>query len=172
RREHFGVGGMAVAQLKAAMKQAKFQVDDGGLMESQEFKESIHEPPEYTKLKSLEQMNFVRLSVGDLGFPSGATTKEIFDRAITLGLEYCPPEVGPYYRLHYTNQPMNEYVYISMELIAGRDGYPHVFRVYRGHVGAWLDRRWAELDSWWDAGDQFLFRLRPAKPDPPLAETF
>ncbi|MEK9157150.1 MAG: hypothetical protein AAB448_03420 [Patescibacteria group bacterium] len=158
--EHFGVGGMAVAQLKAAMKQAKFQVDDGGLMESQEFKESIHEPPEYTKLKSLEQMNFVRLSVGDLGFPNGATIQEIFAKAIALGLELCPPEVGPYYRLHYANQPMNEYVYIGMNQIIDRPGRSDVFRVHCDHSGAWLRRAWAEPAREWDADDQFVFRIR------------
>lgn len=46
-------------------------------------------------------MQTVELSVGKLGFPDGATTRQIFERASELDLELCPLELGPHLRLVY-----------------------------------------------------------------------
>ena len=105
----------------------------------------------------------VRLSVKDLGFTRSATTDQLYKRALELGLELCPAEVGPHYRLQYMDQPMDEWVYVGMKEIAASDGDPHVFEVGRDADGAWLDRRWADPGTEWDPGDQFLFRLRKSK---------
>ncbi|MEK9157073.1 MAG: hypothetical protein AAB448_03010, partial [Patescibacteria group bacterium] len=170
RREQVEVGGSSVIQLETEMEKKNIKTEDGGLMASEEFKQSIYKEEYdtggervYNSLKSPEHMHLIRLTVGDLGFPDGATIEDIFIKAIALGLELCPPEVGPYYRLHYTNQPMNEYVYIGMEPIAGRGGGPYVFDVLRVHGDA-LGRRWAGPGNRWDADFQFVFRVRPAKP--------
>jgi hypothetical protein len=159
-REQIEIGGKTVAQLEAAMKEAGFRVDDNGLLASEDFKKSIYEPPTFTQLKSPEQIDLVRLTVADLGFPKGATTQEIFDKAIALGLELCPPEVGPYYRLQYTNQPMHEWIRVGMKPIIGRGGNPRVFVVYRVGDGAWLSGNWALPMDEWNADSQFMFRIR------------
>lgn len=83
-------------------------------------------------------LKLVSFSVESLGFPHGATTKEIFDKAKKLGLELCPAEVGPQMRLNYTDQPINEYLYLAMEPITDSLGRPHVFWVARSDDGSWL----------------------------------
>jgi len=107
-------------------------------------------------LKPREQMNLIRLTVADLGFPDGATTEQILARAVALGLDLCPPEVGPYYRLQYTDQPMNEWVRIGMKPIPDRGDSGRVFSVER----SWLDDVWANPGDHWRAVNLFLFRLR------------
>ena len=105
-------------------------------------------------------MNLIRLTVGDLGFPNSATTEQILDRAIEFGLDFCPPEVGPYYRLQYTDQPMGEWVRVGMKPFSGRGGNERVFRVGRDDGGLWLGDGWTSRGDPWDAGRQFMFRLR------------
>jgi hypothetical protein len=119
--------------------------------------------PDFTTAEKLEVADLVRMTVESLGFPKGATTKEIYERAEELGLELCPAEVGPQYRLKNANQPMNEWFSIGMKQIADRDGYPDVFNLGRGGDGLWLLEDWAEPDNRWGPGNEFVFRLRKKK---------
>lgn len=107
--------------------------------------------------KSLKLVSFL---VGNLGFPDGATTTEIFAKAKELGLELAPAEVGPQLRLQYADQPMNEYLYIAMEQITDSDGYPLVFYVGRSADGAWLYAYLAYPDDRWNADSRFVFVSR------------
>ena len=106
-----------------------------------------------------EQVDLVRLTVRDLGFTQGATTDQIYAKAEEFGLELCPPEVGPEYRLQYKNQPMGEWFVIAMKQISDPDGNPHVFKLGHDEGGVWLLNYWAEPDEQWRPEDEFLFRL-------------
>ena len=46
------------------------------------------------------------------------------------------------------------------------DGNPNVFNVERNDDGSWLNNNWAKPAHEWDAGNEFVFRLRkkPLKP--------
>lgn len=113
-----------------------------------------------------EQAHFVKLRVADLGFPDGATTVEIYQKAEELGLEICPPEIGPRIRLDYEQifqkaQPAREYFLIAMKQIFDTYGDPHVFGISRDGDGkAWLSDGWAGPGDRWGAGDEFVFRFR------------
>lgn len=115
---------------------------------------------DFTTNKETKATNLVRLTVESLGFPRGATTNEIYRKAEELGLELCPAEVGPQYRLKYANQPMNEWVSIGMKQIADRGGTPDVFHLGRHGDGLWLRRDFARPGSRWSPGYEFAFRLR------------
>ncbi len=112
-----------------------------------------------TSLKS-EQLKLIKLSVAVLGFPNGATFAEIISKANELGLDLCPPEVGPAYRLQYNDQPVNEYVGIGMTPITGADGSPHVFYVGRREFGSYLYTSWADPTGRWDANRFLVFCIR------------
>ncbi len=107
-----------------------------------------------------ERMEFLRLSVGDLGFPRGATTDEVYARATELGLELCPQDAGPYLRLSQKDQPMGDYFWTAMKQITVRDGYPYVWRVDASDGERWLSVRNAEPTDRWRADDKFVFRSR------------
>ena len=62
------------------------------------------------------------LSVKELGFNDGAYYKDICTKALELGLELCPAEVGPALRLVYKDQSRGEWLRIAMEAITGSDG--------------------------------------------------
>ena len=150
------IGGMNVEKLEEAMDQANMQIDAYT-------KQHVLESKDSSTSKTKERIDLVRLTVEDLGFLKNATYEQIVQRAKELGLELCPAEVGPHYRLQYTDQPMNEWVYVGMRPISGADGGSRVFRVERDDDGMWLSYGWADPTDVWFPSDQFLFRLRKSE---------
>jgi len=61
----------------------------------------------------------------------------------SLGLELCPADTGPHYRLKYRSRP-NEHIFIGMKQIRDSAGRARVFRLARDGDGLWLDGSWAE----------------------------
>jgi hypothetical protein len=155
RRENLEIGGKSAEQLLTELKQANINIS--------EYAEYMLKSREFIPGKKAEEFALIRLSVADLGFSRNATTDQIYERAQALGLELCPSDVGPEYRLQYKNQPMNEWLYMGMKQITGRSGSPDVFELGRRGVGLWLDGRWAEPVSEWGPDDEFAFCLRKSK---------
>lgn len=110
--------------------------------------------------KELIKYNLVSFSVESLGFPNGATTAEIYQKARELGFKLCPAEVGPLLRSNYLDQPNGEYLYIAMKTIEASGGRPHVFRVNRFDSELWLHASWGGPALRWDSGSRFVFLRR------------
>jgi len=155
RRESVEIGGKTKEQLIAEMEAAHINISD--------YAKSMMENPDFVTGKNKEEATLIRLTVADLGFKTSATTDQIYERAQTLGLELCPPDTGPNYRLKYKDQPLNEWIRIGMKQIAGSDGDPYVFFLERDDGGLWLGNRWAIPDFEWDPGNRFVFRLRKSE---------
>ena len=118
---------------------------------------------DFAYLKKSEGVQLIRISVADLGFDRGATTDQVYGRAQSLGLELCPAEVGPHYRLKYIDQPLNEWFWIAMKQITDRNGNPGVFNLERNEDGLWLNNNWAKPENRWNSDYKFVFRLRKLK---------
>ncbi len=146
------LGGRSKADVSAELKDKNIYVYD--------WANQLIESPQFTVLESKERADLVRLTVADLGFPSGATTEQIYEKAKKLGLELCPPETGPRLRL-FTDD--HDYMLIAMTPITDRDGYPRVFNLNSGAVRLELFARSAEPELRWYAGRQFVFLLRKRK---------
>ena len=155
RREQIEIGGKTAKQLEKEIIDAGMQIDS--------YAKSILESKDFTMSKTKESADLVRLTVADLGFKGNATTDQIYKRAEELGLELCPAEVGPQYRLQYTDQPVGDWVLIGMKQIAASDGCPYVFHVVRSEDGTWLHGHYAFPTREWYPDRQFLFRLRKSK---------
>ena len=106
------------------------------------------------------EVDLVVMSVADLGFKNGARYDQICARAIELGLELCPAEVGPQLRLQYPGQPRGEWLLVAMEAIRDSDGSLRIFSVGHDEDGRWLYGSCGNPDSLWRAGRQFVFRSR------------
>lgn len=105
-------------------------------------------------------LNLVKISVADLGFEDGATLKEIYERAISLGLELVPAEAGPQLRLQYRDQPAGEWLRMAMEPIEDSGGDPCVFDVNDGVVDLWLRARCVSPGGVWGPDCVFVFAVR------------
>lgn len=111
-------------------------------------------------LKQKEEINIVLFSVEQLGFSNGATLQEIYNKAKELGLELCPPQVGPEFRLNYKDQPNGEYLRIAMESISDSVDSPDLFEVGRYDSESWLNDVFGRLGDRWRGGLRFVFRFR------------
>lgn len=148
RRLDIEIGGKNAKQLETDLREKNINISD--------YAQDMLRSPEFQVSKNPEQATLVRLKVADLfsdnNFHTTAEimgTKDDVDEqgnpapftsgAMTrLGLELCPAETGPHYRLQYQNQPMNEWFVIGMKPIAGRFGYPFVFGLERFVFGVRL----------------------------------
>jgi hypothetical protein len=155
RRENIEIGGKTAEQLISEMEAAHINISD--------YAKSMMKNGDFVPGKNREEATLIRLTVADLGFKSNATTDQIYERAQTLGLELCPPDTGPNYRLKYKDQPLNEWVRIGMKQIADSGGDPRVFFLARLDVGLWLHDGWAEPDGEWYPDSEVAFRLRKSE---------
>jgi hypothetical protein len=79
--------------------------------------------PAFALSRTRTVVDLVVLSVSELGFGKpGASLKDIYARAKSLGFALCPAEVGPQLRLQYLEQPPGEVLHIAMEPIAKYEG--------------------------------------------------
>jgi hypothetical protein len=112
-------------------------------------------------LQTLEPINLVSFTVGQLGFPNGATLQDIYTKAESLGLELCPPQVGTELRLQYTDQPNGEYLTIAMNPITDAGGNPRLFYVGQDDSKSWLSYNdGGRLSREWGSDRRFVFRSR------------
>jgi hypothetical protein len=121
-----------------------------------DYASELLESPDFGTLPSGERVALVCLTVDNLGFPSDATTDEIYQKAQEWGLELCPPEVGPALRLA-VNSPgeMN----IAMKQIEGGEA-SSVFRFIQSEGALWLSAADAWPGKHWYVFDKFVFRAR------------
>lgn len=149
------IGGKTKEQLIAEMEAAGINIDS--------YARSMMENADFIPGKTREEATLIRLTVGYLGFTSSVVTDQIYKRAEDLGLELCPPDTGPNYRLKYRNQPRNEWVRIGMKQIADSNGNQHIFRLVRLGDSLGMDNSWAGPNSRWDPGNECVFRLRKSE---------
>ena len=170
-REHLKIESKTKSQLKQKLDNntIKWKRSQGSyseeMIDNSKFPDQIAE----------QELELVRITVASLGFNQMATTEQIYLKAKELGLELCPPEVGPEYRIAYKNQPNGEWIYMGMEQITGRDGGPDVFSLGHYEGGIWLSSYWANPGDEWRPENEFVFSLRkkPLAPsNPSLFERF
>lgn len=113
-----------------------------------------------TASETEQEVDLVVATPKELGFSGNATYRDICDKAIELGLELCPAEVGPQLRLQSTDQPYGEWIVMAMEPIAGSDGDLSVFHVVRDLDGLRLDACYGLPDLVWNADNRFVFVRR------------
>ncbi len=153
RKETIEIGGKTEKDLEKELKEKKINISG--------YAKDMMKNRDFMTLKKAEQADLVHLKVGDLfSDKQGHTTDEIYRQAEKLGLELCPAEVGPNYRLKYINQPLNERIYVAMKPISDRDGYPRVFELVRHEDGLWLYSNWASPAFKWYPDFSFVFRSR------------
>ena len=145
-----GTKGLKTADdFRKAIKSAGMNIGDWG--------NDILGKPAFTVSDTEVEVDLVNVSVGELGFKRGAPRKDIIAKALSLGLELCPNEVGPQLRLQYADQPKGEWLLVGMEPIAVSDGSLDVFDVAHDDDKRWLHGSLGDPDRVWNAGYRFVF---------------
>jgi len=69
------------------------------------------------------KVQLVNISAAELGFSCNIIPLiNIYRKAISLGLELCPDNLGPQLRVQYMDQPADEYLHVAMEQIKCASG--------------------------------------------------
>lgn len=157
QQEIISIGGKTAQELLAELTQNGIRVMSGA--------KRIMESPDFITSPNPQQIELVRLHVGELGIGERfSRADEIYKRAQDLGLDPCPAEVGPQYCLQNKNQFIGQELYIGMKPI--RDSHvmfhsSHVFFLEGSNDTLRL------FDSLWRPGDgipsQYEFIFSPRK---------
>ena len=117
--------------------------------------------PAFKVSETEQDVELVNVSVEELGFKNSARYADICKRALELGLDLCPAEVGPQLRLQFKDQPKGTYVVVAMEAITDSDGNLFVFFVKRVDDGErYLSANSGYADLVWNAHYRFVFLRR------------
>jgi hypothetical protein len=107
------------------------------------------------------EVNLAVPSVFELGFNRRAKFKDLCAKALELGLQLCPAEVGPALRLSYKDQPGDERLRIAMNAITDSYGYyDSIFEVMHEEGELWLGGNCGEPDICRSVRSRFVF-VRP-----------
>lgn len=147
-----GTSLQSVDDFRRALKKGGFRLGSWG--------NDILDMPAFTVATEETKVDLVVVSVSELGFKDGATRREIYSRAVKLGLKLCPPEVAPQLRLQYRDQPRGEWFLIGMEPITNSSGDLSVFGVGHDDDGFWLIGRGGRPDGFWGGGGRWVFLRR------------
>ena len=160
------VGGLTPSQLVHALRTNAIALN--------ELAERLLASAQFTTSPTPYSVPTVELTVGDLGFPRGATSAEFYARAGELGLGLGPLELGPHLRLQYRDQPEGASgqpvrrhqapsgsITIASATLADDDDFPNGFYVRRIEGVLWLRgyRSWPQ--HVWEADDRFIFVTHP-----------
>jgi hypothetical protein len=139
-----------VESLKEAILNAGFHIGSWAedVLESQQFVLSSKE----------SEVDLVRVTPKDLGFPDGAYRRDIYKKALSLGLKLCTLDVGPQLRLQYTDQPRLESLQVGMEPQVDSEGHESEFRVVHGGDDfIWLVGDHKHPTDFWRKEEYFIF---------------
>jgi hypothetical protein len=156
------IGGLTKLQLIQKLQQHSILMNEYG--------ERLLSDDKFTTSDTKYSLKTVELTVGNLGFPDGATMPQIFKRASELGLELCPPELGPHLRLEYLNQPEgysgkpshqhqapSGSITIASEIISEDDGFPKGFYLRQINGVLWIRGYIADHLHVWNPDNHFIF---------------
>jgi hypothetical protein len=144
-----------VNAIREALDAARMRVGDSA--------DEILGRPAFPFSRTKTELDLVVLTPGDIGFAPGSTrVAEIYRRAMQVGLELCPAEVGPQLRLQYLNQPIGEFLHIAMQPIATYHGDLIDLTVGNGGAGLLLIGGDGSPDLKLHSSVKFVF-VRPAQ---------
>ena len=143
------VGGLTKSELIQELQRNSISLNAYG--------ERLFADDHFTTSETSHRLKTVELTVRDLGFPEGATTAQIFERASELGLELCPLELGPHLRLRYLDQPEGFWITIASKKISEDNDFPNGFYLRRLDDGLWLRGYRAEPQYVYDSDNHFIF---------------
>ena len=171
-RREVEVGGSTKSQLIRKLRQASIRLNRYAM--------KLFREERFTVSDSKRVLRTVELTVGDLGYVKGATATEILVKAGRLGLEPCPLELGPYFRLAYLDQPEGSFgspvrqhrapvgsITIASEPLDADPATPKGFYLRRIDGALWLRGYLSDAAHVWSPDDHLVFTELGRSVQPP-----
>jgi hypothetical protein len=161
------IGGTSKAELLRALREAGVQLNEAA--------EALFADERFVTSVEPRDVDVETLTVGDLGFPDGATHAQLLARARARGLDEAPLELGPRWRLQLVDQPEGAFgaplvhgraptgsITVVSTLLDARDETPKGFYLRRVDGVLWLRGYWSGSDHLWSAADVLAFARTPS----------
>ncbi len=142
-----------------------------------ELAEALFADDRFTTSAVGSYVEVAELSVASLGFADGATFAQLVEQAAVSGLSLCPLELGPHFRLQYTDQPEGSVgqpashnrappgsVTVASAPFAGDEHAPKGFYLRRIEGMLWLRAYRSWSGHIWSPEDIFVFSRRTMRP--------
>ena len=149
RTKRFESGGRSKTELLSALRQAGISLNT--------YAEVLFDDPAFVTSETSRWVLTTEVTVAELGLTAGATSVEIFDRARCAGLDLCPLELAPHFRLQFLDQPEGPYLTVASSKTRDDDAYPNGFYLRRNDEGLWLRGYRATSDYVWEPASRFAF---------------
>ncbi len=94
--------------------------------------------PEFSKYPDSKSVYLARATVAELGFSSMPTRIELWNRIKQVG-ELCKGDIGLALRLLYAEQPLNDFLIVTMEPVPDYNGMPRLLRLLHDERGLVVD---------------------------------
>ena len=156
------IGGSSKAQLLLQLATAGVELNEAA--------QALFASEQFHVQEATRSLATVELSVGQLGFPQGGTQPQLFERALSLGLELAPVELGPHLRLQYLDQPEGFWghpetkhqappgsIQIASAPLSEDDQIPKGFYLRRIRGVLWLRGYWSDLQHVYQPTDRLVF---------------
>lgn len=108
RREQLKIGGKSTEELISEIETKGMNISNGA-------KKILRDPSLFRTSENSSDINFIILSLGEMGFNDTDSSESRIERAKELGLNLCPPEAILAFRIKYQNQSRGDFVQIVTE---------------------------------------------------------
>jgi len=156
------LGGKSKEQLLAELVAAGIELNDAA--------RTLFASDRFTTLRTSQLFVTAEMAVRQLGFEQGATTSDLYARAVALGLSLAPMELGPQLRLQYQDQPEGYYghpetkhrappgsITVASLPISDDEQFPKGFYLRRIKGRLWLRGYWCDDKNVWNPDDRLVF---------------
>ena len=117
----------------------------------------LFDDPGFTTSESSRWVVVTDVTVAELGLAAGSISADIFARARSFGLELCPLELAPHFRIQFLNQPEGPYLTVASAKTRDDEAYPNGFYLRRLDGTLWLRGYRATADYPWEPTSRFVF---------------
>jgi hypothetical protein len=149
RARSLQIGGHSKSELLSSLSTHGIQLNS--------YAQILFDDPNFTTSDSSRSVVVADVTVGELGLAVASTSADIFAKARLVGLELCPLELAPYFRVQYLNQPGGPYLTIASAKSKDNETYPNGFYLQRLEGKLWLRGYRATSDYLWEPTSRFLF---------------
>ena len=150
RRIKIGIGLKTVDDFRKAFGINGLHLDNGAI--------HVLDNEAFTVAEQEIEVDLVRMAVRDLGFNETKPYDLVCSRALELGLELCPAEIGPQLRLQYLDQRKDGHLLVAMQPIIMR-GHREIFELMHREDGLHLNADLCDYEETHQPGQSFVFVL-------------
>lgn len=149
RARRLEIGGQGKTELLSSLHEHEIRLN--------KYAHILFDDPAFTTAESSRWVLVTEVTVAELGLMVGATSAEIFGKARCVGLELCPLELAPCFRLQFLDQIEGPYLTVASRKTRDDDAYPNGFYLRRVDGELWLRGYQATAEHIWEPTSRFVF---------------